>query len=170
MKFSSLFFGLVLANSAAAQATACSAIAIRKEWRELKTTEQQAYLNAVKCLRTKPSLLNPKKKPLMGGTNAPKTRWEDFSWYGRQVTYSRVHQQEFANIHNTPMFLPWHRLMLTLHGKALKTECRYTGPLPYWDWSVDASNVTRSSIWSSTLGFGGNKCFSSKTFIITLSS
>jgi hypothetical protein len=51
MKFSSLFFGLVLANSAAAQATACSAIAIRKEWRELKTTEQQAYLNAVKCLR-----------------------------------------------------------------------------------------------------------------------
>lgn len=166
MLYITLLFGLVLGNP-----EGCVGLAgrTRKEWRELTATEQQAYLSAVQCLRTKPSRLNPLKKRMMGGVNAPVTRWDDFTWYGH-LSYSRVHQQEISNVHNTPMFLPWHRVLLTLQGKALKNSCGYKGALPYWDWSVDASRVTKSSIWDSTLGFGRNQCFSSKKSIITLSS
>lgn len=60
-------FFLTLVSFAAAAATpyknpspTCKSPVKRVEWRELKDTDKQSYINAVKCLKTKPSRLGLK--------------------------------------------------------------------------------------------------------------
>lgn len=45
---------------------------------------------------------------------------------------------------------------MTLHEKLLHTYCNYTGGMPYWDEQVDAENITRSAVWDSVYGIGGD--------------
>ena len=41
-------------------------------------------------------------------------------------------------IHETGLFLPFHRLYVHAVEKAMKERCGYTGAFPYWDWTIGA--------------------------------
>ncbi|KAI8895548.1 hypothetical protein BC833DRAFT_529286 [Globomyces pollinis-pini] len=106
------------------------------EWREMSPPQQLNYLNAVKCLREKPSQFPG----------------ESQSVYNDLVL---VHQKSLEHSHDKPIFLPWHRLFLGVFDSALTKKCNYQGPFPYWDWSRDSQAPETSSIWDNTYGFGG---------------
>ncbi|KAK8097528.1 hypothetical protein PG984_016667, partial [Apiospora sp. TS-2023a] len=56
-------------------------------------------------------------------------------------------------IHFCGMFLPWHRYYVQLYQNQLR-ECGYTGPMPYWDWTLDAADTAHSTIWDVVGGNG----------------
>ena len=49
-------------------------------------------------------------------------------------------------------------MLVDEHEKLLRNECGYTGPYPYWDWTIDAdaNTVPTSPVWDPVTGFGGN--------------
>ena len=86
----------------------------------------------------------------------------------------RIHRQLFfTNIHQVDEFLPWHRwFMLELENLLKEVDCRFT--IPYWDWSLTASNPWSSShVWHpSSRGLGGNgdppgECVKTGVFQVT---
>ncbi|KAB5593710.1 hypothetical protein CTheo_2893 [Ceratobasidium theobromae] len=103
------------------------------EWRSLPQVQRNSFHNAVKCLRTK-----------TGGNG--------FNAFDR---YPSVHDNVFSDVHYVANFLPWHRQFLYLRRLDLQ-DCGYTGPTPYWDWTIDAGRLSISNIWSPLTGFGGN--------------
>ncbi|KAH7131230.1 hypothetical protein EDB81DRAFT_950569 [Dactylonectria macrodidyma] len=107
----------------------------RVEWRQLKDTDKQSYINAVLCLKTKPSRLGLKT-----------TLYDDFAY---------VHHKYNLIIHNVAAFLPWHRYFTHIYEGALR-DCGYTGYATYWDWTKDAKKLAKSPIMSSKLGIGGD--------------
>ncbi len=44
---------------------------------------------------------------------------------------------------------------MTIYDKAIRNECAYPGPFPYWDWSIDSEAPEQSEIWKS---FGTTGC------------
>ncbi|KAL0576037.1 hypothetical protein V5O48_005944 [Marasmius crinis-equi] len=119
----------------------CTSPSVRKEWRQLSDAEKDGFHQANICLLNKPQTRYPNEGAVV-------TRLDDLTW-----THT-----ELANvIHNVANFLPWHRLLVNEHEKLLR-ECGYTGPYPYWDWTIDADadTVPTSPIWDPTHGFGGN--------------
>lgn len=115
----------------------CSNPAVRKEWRDLDAAAQQGYISAVKCLATKPAVVN---------NNEGATLYDDFA---------TVHLQLRKQIHFVAQFLPWHRWFVHLYETALK-DCGYDGSAVYWDWTRDAGpNVVNSPIFDPVTGFGG---------------
>ncbi|KAH9809401.1 hypothetical protein DFH28DRAFT_989827 [Melampsora americana] len=117
----------------------CASIKRRQEWRNLSRANQISYINAVKCLMSKPSQLMPR---------SGLTRSDDFEY---------VHSNLQDSVHFVAHFLVWHRHFIYLYEQALST-CGYTGALPRWDWTLDAANVTAAPVWSSDaeVGFGTN--------------
>ncbi|QKX62709.1 uncharacterized protein TRUGW13939_09870 [Talaromyces rugulosus] len=109
---------------------------VRPEWRSLSLKERENYVAAIQCLSNSPSRL---------GLNT--TRYDDF-------VYSHLGVAD--DTHGTPISLPWHRLYMQRYEDALRNECGYKDPLPYWDWTLDSSNPTESPVWSSQYGLGGN--------------
>lgn len=55
-------------------------------------------------------------------------------------------------------FLPWHRYFIHLYKTSLQDECGYRGSMPYWDWTIDSKDMSKSPIFSKDKirGFGGN--------------
>ncbi|KAI0203828.1 hypothetical protein F4808DRAFT_476210 [Astrocystis sublimbata] len=96
---------------------------------------EKRYIDSVLCLRTKPS-----------GIGLNSTLYDDFPF---------VHASLNDVIHSVAMFLPWHRYFVHVYHDALK-ECGYTGPMAYWDWTLDTADVPKSAIWDPDTGFGGN--------------
>ncbi|KAF7856954.1 hypothetical protein EAF04_009714 [Stromatinia cepivora] len=116
--------------------SSCYSPAVRHEWRDLNQGEQANYIDAVKCLSTHASVLNLK------GT------WhDDFSW---------IHRHIGLTTHFSAAFLAWHRYFIHVYETVLKKQCNYHGNLPYWDWSLDSSDLYASPVWDNTTGFGGN--------------
>ncbi|PSN61663.1 Di-copper centre-containing protein [Corynespora cassiicola Philippines] len=107
----------------------------RIEWRELGSTDQQGYIDAVLCLKTKPS---------RRGLDTP--LYDDFP---------HVHFELADYVHHYASFLPWHRYFTHVYEQALR-ECGYTGPMTYWDWTLDVQKLAQSPVMASTLGFGGD--------------
>lgn len=114
----------------------CSNPEKRVEFRTLDAAAQKQYTDAVMCMATKPSSLNL-------GLNT--TLYDDFPY---------VHTHLNKIIHFCGMFLPWHRYYVQLYQNQLR-ECGYTGPMAYWDWSLDAADTAHSSIWDVVGGNGG---------------
>lgn len=112
----------------------CEKPPVRREWRSLSQVEKSDYIMAVQCLRTIPSKLN-----------SGNMLYDDFP---------RVHSQN--PYHDTAAFLVWHRYFIHVYEVALKEQCGYTGVLTYWNWVLDWKNITRSPVWDSETGFGGN--------------
>lgn len=110
----------------------------RLEWRELSAADQKGYLDAVKCLKTKPSRIGLTKSTL----------YDDFPY---------VHFNLSKYIHGGAPFLPWHRYFTHVYFEAL-AECGYTGPGTYWDWTQDTAGLRFSAVMSSDpdRGFGGD--------------
>ncbi|KAK6863486.1 hypothetical protein PG995_000014 [Apiospora arundinis] len=109
----------------------------RVEFRSLDAASQKQYTDAVMCLATKPSGLSDLKLNT--------TLYDDFSY---------VHTHLNQIIHFCSMFLPWHRYFVQLYHAQLR-ECGYTGPMTYWDWTLDAADPASSSIWKVLGGNGG---------------
>ncbi|KAI3597460.1 di-copper centre-containing protein [Moniliophthora roreri] len=122
--------------------TTCENPTIRKEWRELNAAEQSAYHKAAICLMNRPSQRYPNDSMVL-------TRADDFTW-----THMVVNEEA----HQTATFLPFHRWFLHEYENALRSECNYTGPMAYWDWTIDADagSVPKSPVFDASTGFGGN--------------
>ncbi|KAG6006830.1 hypothetical protein E4U21_006637 [Claviceps maximensis] len=93
-------------------------IAVRKEWGDMSRELRMEYIDAVKCLGTIPSRIDPQLAP--GARN----RYDDFV---------AAHIMMTLKVHATALFLPWHRHFLQLYETALREECGYSGYQPYWD-------------------------------------
>ncbi|ETS85172.1 hypothetical protein PFICI_03197 [Pestalotiopsis fici W106-1] len=119
---------------------------VRKEWRTLNSIEKQSYIEAVKCLTTKPAI---------SGFSAAINRFDD---------HQAVHSDQTPTIHWVGHFILWHRYFVATYEKALRDECGYTGGQPYWNWSLDVSSVNdtnstavfSSPVFDPETGFGGN--------------
>ncbi|CAE6478903.1 unnamed protein product [Rhizoctonia solani] len=122
-------FAAIVAAAPAEKRATCASPVTYVEWRSLPQAQRNSFHNAVKCLRTK------------NGANG-KTAFD---------SYPSVHDNLFSNAN----FLPWHRWFLYLRRLDL-ADCGYTGPTPYWDWTIDSGKLATSNIWDPTTGFGGN--------------
>ena len=88
----------------------CQNPTTRREWRSLNASQQQDYINAIQCLMSKPSQLEPETY-----------RYDDFVY---------THTKEGTTSHYAAAFLAWHRFFIHLYEKALKNECGFQGSLP----------------------------------------
>jgi tyrosinase len=119
----------------------CSSPSVRKEWRSFTDQQKTEWLSAVKCLNKLPhdpklfSLLPPPGQPFL---NTSASLYDDLSY---------VHIDLYPIIHFVGIFLPWHRWFLNLFEQKMRGKCGYTGPMGYWDWSLDAADPEHSSMF-----------------------
>jgi len=122
----------------------------RLEWRDMNTTEQTEYIEAVKCLQQFPAQL----------FNIGRLS-DDFPWLHRHVAREsessfpsflllipqgiylpaylplgvlkprKIFADRIQKVHNSAMFLPYHRYFIHLYHTALREKCRYHGTIPY---------------------------------------
>ncbi|KAK3934312.1 hypothetical protein QBC46DRAFT_359102 [Diplogelasinospora grovesii] len=121
----------------------CSSPLVRKEWRTLSSKDKLAFINALKCMQSKPS----QAQSLWAGAQ---NRYDD---------YQGLHISQTDFVHFCAQFLPWHRYLLYLFETDLRSTCSYTGTIPYWDWTKDATSegaFLNSPVFDATYGFGGN--------------
>ncbi|OHF02047.1 hypothetical protein CORC01_02626 [Colletotrichum orchidophilum] len=111
---------------------------LRVEWRTLSSAAKADYISAVKCLDGLPSKIGLET-----------SLYNDFPY---------VHALLNNEIHFVAQFLPWHRYFVYVYEKALRDECKYTGPMTYWDWTLDSDDMSKSPVFSNdtTSGLGGN--------------
>jgi tyrosinase len=116
----------------------CETKTAHKPWQMLTAAEQSAFIKAELCLMEAPSKLN---------TGSTKTLWDDLQL--NHIIQTHV-------VHDVGHFLPWHRYYVAIHGKFLREECNYTGPLPYWDETADSrlSDLLDSPVFQPE-AFGG---------------
>ncbi|CEL51520.1 hypothetical protein RSOLAG1IB_00055 [Rhizoctonia solani AG-1 IB] len=153
MKLATAFnISLLAAFVAAAEQTqSCSSLEVRKEWRSFSKTERKAWVDAVNCLNKAPS--NGKLTPPIDTDslelayhiapfNASGTYYDDLVY---------AHMNLNPVIHHTGLFLPWHRAYTHEWTNALRSECGYTGVVPY------SEDLLGSEIWDtdSEAGLGG---------------
>ncbi|KAK8043751.1 Di-copper centre-containing protein [Apiospora phragmitis] len=101
----------------------CTNPAKRVEWRQLSAADQQSFINAVLCLKTKPSKM---------GLNT--TLYDDFPY---------VHFNYNTYIHGSAPFLPWNRYFVHVYNNALR-EGGYEGP-GTCDWTQDTAGLCLSA-------------------------
>ncbi|KAI7924943.1 hypothetical protein M9X92_003519 [Pyricularia oryzae] len=108
-------------------------VKVRKEWGALSRDEKLAYIDAVKCLQSKPG------KTPADLAEGVRTRFDDFV---------ATHINQTMTIHYTGNFLSWHRYYTHLYEETLREECGYNGAHPYWDWALTAeTGMETSPIW-----------------------
>ncbi|KAG2022589.1 tyrosinase central domain-containing protein [Coprinopsis cinerea AmutBmut pab1-1] len=121
----------------------CKRLSVRREWRDLSNHHKRSYISAVKCLLT--------------AQTHNRTLPERFN---RNDEFVLSHVMVADYIHGVGQFLPWHRHFGFLYEKALREECGYRGPFPYWDWTRDTADpdkhISESPLFDPVLGFGGN--------------
>ncbi|KAH7069317.1 hypothetical protein FB567DRAFT_573808 [Paraphoma chrysanthemicola] len=121
-------------------------VAVRREFSTLSKAERKSYIEAVKCLQSKPS-----KTPatLIPGA---KSRFDDFVG---------THIKQTLTIHYTGTFLGWHRYFTWQYEQALRNECGYKGYQPYWDWTKTAASGLENSpmLDGSDTSMSGNGVF-----------
>ncbi|KAK8117209.1 uncharacterized protein PG998_005490 [Apiospora kogelbergensis] len=108
----------------------------------MNTLMRKGYVQAVQCLFESESKLTQYGWPT-------KSRYDDFV---------AVHVNLTATVHNTGNFLGWHRYFLHAYESALRTECGYTGYMPYWNWFAHRDDVTKSPVFdgsATSLGSDG---------------
>ncbi|KAG9125874.1 hypothetical protein FRC07_005814 [Ceratobasidium sp. 392] len=122
----------------------CSNPERRKEWRKFNSNEKAAYIAAVQCLMRRPHSRN--LAPQYPRTGIPPV--DSTSSYYDDLVY--IHMDQTDHIHYTGWYV-------NEHVTQLRNQCRYTGVMPYWDWSQDASAFNRSAIFdpNPTSGLGG---------------
>ncbi|KAI1191738.1 hypothetical protein F5B17DRAFT_451326 [Nemania serpens] len=123
---------LIILN--AATTTSCLRPQVRREWRSLGKEEKEEYISAAKCL------YNVSSQVVSEGSVQ-----DDFAW---------IHIRYSGAAHEDASFLPWHRMFVHIYEQKLREHCGFVGQIPYWDWSMDWQNLTLSSIWNNTDGFG----------------
>ena len=87
---------------------------------DLENHTRLEYIQAIKCLHTLPSKIDPAKAP------GARSRFDDFE---------ATHIINTKLTHATGLFFAWHRWFVHLFETALREECGYSGYQPYWDWA-----------------------------------
>ena len=105
---------------------------IRKAWGAMSGKERIAYTDAVQCIMSQPSNLDPTVYP--GATN----KFQD---------YAAVHIARSLNNHVSGFFLTWHRLYVQVWYNDLKETCGYKGHMPYWDWPATSGDEDASPVF-----------------------
>ncbi|KAF2279722.1 Di-copper centre-containing protein [Westerdykella ornata] len=116
----------------------CTSKTTRKSWHSLTREEKLSYIEAEKCLMSKPAKL---------GLTGARTLFDELQLF---------HVYQTPEIHGVGAFLPYHRFFVHAHEHLLKTECNYTGGQPYWNEALDAGNFSTSIVLDPETGFGGN--------------
>ncbi|KAJ4129046.1 hypothetical protein NW768_007575 [Fusarium equiseti] len=118
--------------------------AVRRDWKALSKKDKKAYIDAVLCLRKKPSKADPAFAP------GARTRYDDFV---------AVHINQTLSIHGTGNFLTWHRYYTWAYEKALQDECGYKGTQPYWNWFETGDFATNPLFDGSETSMSGDGKF-----------
>ncbi|KAJ7476987.1 tyrosinase central domain protein [Mycena galericulata] len=130
-------FALPSENSESAVQTSATCtpetIALRQEWGSMTDPQRTAYIDAVLCLMSLPSIFSPGEVP------GAKSHFDDFI---------AVHINQTLNIHISGIFLPWHREFVHLYEQALQQKCGYKGTQPYWNWPLWASDLIGSPLFN----------------------
>jgi tyrosinase len=111
-------------------AAKCGSLRIRREWDNLDDNGKQSFINAVKCLMSRPP---------SGKFSQAKSRYEDLV---------ALHQTLTPQWHGNAMFPAAHRAFLFLTETMLRNECGYTGNLPWFDEARHAGSFASSSLFS----------------------
>jgi tyrosinase len=109
----------------------------------MSSKDRIAYTDAVKCLYSN-------KKPLSNPADVPgaRSRFDDFV---------ASHIQEGQGIHFDGYLFVWHRHFVYSYEQALRNECGYKGPTPYWDWTLSANDPRNSPVFDgSKTSMSGN--------------
>lgn len=102
----------------------CSSPQTRIEWRNYSSSDRQAFVDAIACLANLPSA---------GSAFSPSTsRYEDLV---------RTHQKMTPEVHGNGIFILWHRYYVYTFEQALRTQCGFTQPLPWWDETKDSGQL-----------------------------
>jgi tyrosinase len=121
------------------------------------------FLDGVKTLKNTPSGKSTKDFgiPPLNGVDSPVSRYDVFVIWHYQTMNRLVPpnngDQRYA-AHGSPLFLPWHRIMLLAFEYQLQVALGDAGfALPYWDWANDGSlpDPTASALWSNTPDYLG---------------
>ncbi|KAJ3114178.1 hypothetical protein HDU96_002444 [Phlyctochytrium bullatum] len=147
------FIKSILAVAAAAVAIGVSSVNSactgtmkeRREWRELSSSQQSAYINAVRTLISRSS----------NGVNTNSPQTMSFS------DFVQLHAQAAYYVHATAQFYPFHRTMMWAWEQAINSA-GYSDGVPYWDWSVDSQSFQNALIFGAnafgTSGTQENPC------------
>lgn len=109
----------------------------------LSRQERVSYSNAVKCLYNKKPPISP-----LSEVPGARNRLDDFV---------AAHIQQSDKIHFNGYLFAWHRHFVWLYDQALRKECGYRGPTPYWDWTKFAEDPRKSPVFDgSQYSLGGN--------------
>ncbi|KAK0241318.1 hypothetical protein EDD85DRAFT_818402 [Armillaria nabsnona] len=144
----SKLFLLVLATVQLARSLAtsrrstCTEPSIRVEWNTLTEDQKAAYFAAELCLFAAPAKT---------GIPGVVSRYDDLVG-----VHAQQGDLDDGNDfwHATGQFSSLvHRYYVHAHETLLRTECGYTGPLPYWNELADAGKFATSPV---LLDFGGN--------------
>ncbi|KAJ1965547.1 hypothetical protein GGI12_000688 [Dipsacomyces acuminosporus] len=80
---------------------------------------------------------------------------------------SKLHVDNANTIHGRPVFLAFHRLFVHDFAQAIQ-KAEPGAPVPYWDWSLDATNPIRSDVFTNDYlggnGSGDQSCVQSGRF------
>ena len=120
-----LHLGFVAALPALESEQSCTEPIKRVEWRELPSSQQQSYINAVLCLKTKPSRIGLNTS-LYDDFAFVHARYNQESKSSSPAHKSRYLDNVFSTDHNVAGFLPWHRSFMHVYEGALQ-ECQYRG-------------------------------------------
>jgi tyrosinase len=115
--------------------TGCTSKSIRRraEWSTLTTTARTSFIAALYCLNALPP-----RTPAAVAAGA-RTRYDDLIV---------LHILQTPRVHASGLFLPFHRHFLHQFETALRSECRYDGPLPYWDSTASFPDPRAAGIFS----------------------
>ncbi|KAF7596004.1 hypothetical protein BBP40_003783 [Aspergillus hancockii] len=109
---------------------------------ELKEAERLDYINAIWCLRHRPSVLPNDEFP------GVRDRFDDF--VATHINYTNF-------VHSNGLLLPWHRHFLYIWETTLREECGYRGTVPYWNWAIFGGNISDSpALDGSATSLSGN--------------
>jgi tyrosinase len=122
-------------------AATCSNPRVRQEWDSYSDDDRQAFVNAVRCLQSRPP---------SGQFGQSTSRYEDFV---------ALHQTLTPNIHSkfehpNAKFLVWHRYYLWTFESVLRSDCGFDRAFPWFDETRYAGRFAQSSVFSSRW-FGG---------------
>jgi hypothetical protein len=99
----------------------CDNVISRQSIYKMSDEDRNRYFDAVKAINSGP-------KP---------TEWDKFA---------RIHVEYFWQIHDKPMFFPWHRVYLANLERLLRTKDPKVR-IPFWDWTQYYDNRSNDPIW-----------------------
>jgi tyrosinase len=123
----------------------CANPRVRMEWDSFPDSGKQAYIDAIKCLQSRPP---------SGQFRQSRSRYEDLA---------ALHQTLTPNVHGNAKFLLWHRYYTWVFEDELRVQCGYNQAIPWFDETRYAGRFASSSIfnsrWYGGLAIGG-RCVS----------